>query len=89
VVLVVGSGRARRASCSNFGASTVVLLGSGGRCATGCFRGTAQAPSGLEPCSVRAPYGAREASVYALSIIDRYYIYHSRSASLAASIRSR
>ena len=91
VVLVVGLGKgARGLLLGNYGASTVVLLGlwwtmrarliprrirprSGG---TGAERLATLLRFGL-------PTVPAEASVYALSIVDRYYIYHARSASLA------
>jgi len=84
VVLVVGLGDgARGLLLGNYGASTVVLLvlwwtmrhrlaprGAGGRQYAALLR------FGL-------PTVPAEASVYALSIVDRYYIYHDRSQALA------
>jgi O-antigen/teichoic acid export membrane protein len=84
VVLVVGLGQgARGLLLGNYGASTVVLvalwwtmraqlLGTGG----GAEGWRALLRFGL-------PTVPAEASVYALSIVDRYYIYHDRSPRLA------
>jgi O-antigen/teichoic acid export membrane protein len=84
LVLVVGLGDgARGLLLGNYGASTVVLLAlwwtMRGRLRPG--RGRAE-PLGLL-MRFGLPTVPAEASVYALSIIDRYYIYHSRSPALA------
>jgi len=90
VVLVVGLGKgAQGLLLGNYGASTVVLLGLWWTMRHRLLPRHGAGASGLEPCFGSGSYGARRGLVYALSIIDRYYIYHSRSASLAASIRSR
>ena len=91
LVLVVGLGKgARGLLLGNYGASTVVLLGLWWtlrhqllpRHGVGAERLGTLLRFGL-------PTVPAEASVYALSIIDRYYIYHSRSPSLAGLYRSR
>jgi O-antigen/teichoic acid export membrane protein len=85
VVLVVGLGQgARGLLLGNYGVSTLVLVGLwwtmrerllGGRLAR------------AEPWGTLLRFGLptvpAEASVYALSIVDRYYIYHDRSPALA------
>jgi O-antigen/teichoic acid export membrane protein len=87
VVLVVGLGEgARGLLLGNYGASTVVLLAlwfkmrhrlrPGGRAGKHTQRMAALLRFGL-------PTVPAEASVYALSIVDRYYIYHHRSPALA------
>jgi O-antigen/teichoic acid export membrane protein len=84
VVLVVALGQgANGLLLGNYGASTVVLLG-----LWWTMRGrllTARHPG--EPAGLLLRFGLptvpAEASVYALSLIDRFYIYHDRSPSLA------
>lgn len=87
VVLVVGLGDgARGLLLGNYGASTAVLLvlwfklrhrlWSGGRARIQTERMAVLLRFGL-------PTVPAEASVYALSIVDRYYIFHDRSQSLA------
>ncbi|MGH2927069.1 MAG: lipopolysaccharide biosynthesis protein, partial [Solirubrobacteraceae bacterium] len=84
LVLVVGLGDgARGLLLGNYGASTVVLLALWWR-----LRGRLRPrPARVEPFGVLLRFGLptvpAEASVYALSIIDRYYIFHDRSHSLA------
>ncbi len=84
VVLVVGLGDgARGLLLGNYGASTVVLL-----VLWWTMRRRLRPRGGAtEPLATLMRFGLptvpAEASVYALSIIDRYYIYHERSASLA------
>jgi O-antigen/teichoic acid export membrane protein len=82
LVVVLGDG-ARGLLLGNYGASTLVLLAlwwtMRGRLLGG--------HSGAETHGVLLRFGLptvpAEASVYALSIIDRYYIYHHRSPALA------
>ena len=88
LVLVVGLGKgARGLLLGNYGASTLVLLG-----LWWTLRGQlglrGRPPiSGAHRLSTLLRFGLptvpAEASVYALSIIDRYYIYHDRSHALA------
>jgi O-antigen/teichoic acid export membrane protein len=84
VVLVVGlHDGARGLLLGNYGASTVVLFGLWWRMRRRLLRRTAWA----EPLPTLLRFGLptvpAEASVYALSLVDRYYIYHARSPSLA------
>jgi O-antigen/teichoic acid export membrane protein len=84
LALVVGLGlRARGLLLGNYGASTVVLLGLWW---TMRARLLTRHP-GVEPAGVLLRFGLptvpAEASVYALSIIDRYYIFHHRSPGMA------
>ncbi len=83
VLVVVLKDGARGYLLGNYGATTVVLLG-----LWWTMRGR------LAPAHVRAepmrtlmrfglPTVPAEVSVYALSVVDRYYIYHERSPSLA------
>ncbi len=82
LVVVLGDG-ARGLLLGNYGASTVVLLGLWW---TMRDRLRTRHPS-AEAHGVLLRFGLptvpAEASVYALSIIDRYYIFHHRSAALA------
>jgi O-antigen/teichoic acid export membrane protein len=82
LVVVLGKG-ARGLLLGNYGASTLVLLGlwwtMRGRLLT--RRRTAEAHGVLLRFGL--PTVPAEASVYALSIIDRYYIFHHRSPALA------
>jgi O-antigen/teichoic acid export membrane protein len=85
LVLVVGLGKgARGLLLGNYGASTVVLLGLWW---TMRHRLLPRHGVGAERLRTLLRFGLptvpAEASVYALSIVDRYYIYHSRSAALA------
>jgi O-antigen/teichoic acid export membrane protein len=89
VVLVVGLGKgARGLLLANYGATTLVLLGlwwtMRGRLV---HRGRPGRGPRTERLSILLRFGLptvpAEASVYALSIIDRYYIYHDRSRALA------
>jgi O-antigen/teichoic acid export membrane protein len=86
VVLVVGLGLgARGLLLGNYGASTLVLFG-----LWFSMRGRLLGPR-AHPLGQRLPVLLRfglptvpaEASVYALNIVDRYYIYHDRSPALA------
>ncbi len=85
VILVVGLGDgARGLLLGNYGASTLVLV---------ALWWTLRARLLGPPAARAEPWGAllrfglptvpAEASVYALSIVDRYYIYHDRSPTLA------
>ncbi len=84
LALVVGLGEgARGLLLGNYGASTVVLLGLWWTMRDRLLTNH----QGVEPTGVLLRFGLptvpAEASVYALSIIDRYYIYHHRSPGLA------
>ncbi|MGA9857214.1 MAG: lipopolysaccharide biosynthesis protein [Solirubrobacteraceae bacterium] len=84
VVLVVALGDgARGLLLANYGASTIVLLGVW----YSMRRRLAPRPGRAEPLAVLLRFGLptvpAEASVYALSIVDRYYIFHHRSPALA------
>src|SRR5450755_391378 len=84
VVLVVGLGDgARGLLLGNYGASTVVLLALWWtmRHRLAIRRAPAQRMAALLRFGL--PTVPAEASVYAISIIDRYYIYHDRSQALA------
>ncbi len=84
LVLVVGLGDgARGLLLGNYGASTVVLFA-----LWWSMRARLRPrPGSAQPLSTLMRFGLptvpAEVSVYALSIIDRYYIYHERSPSLA------
>ena len=84
VVLVVGLGQgARGLLLANYGASTIVLAG-----LWWTMRGRlVGARGGGERLALLLRFGLptvpAEASVYALSIVDRFYIYHGRSPQLA------
>jgi O-antigen/teichoic acid export membrane protein len=84
LTLVVGLGDgARGLLLGNYGATTVVLLGLWWTMRSRVLT----RPERAEPTGVLLRFGLptvpAEASVYALSIIDRYYIYHHRSPALA------
>ncbi len=84
LVLVVGLGEgAKGLLLGNYGASTVVLFGLWWTLRGRLLR--RQRGGERLPLLLRfgLPTVPAEASVYALSIVDRYYIYHSRSPSLA------
>jgi O-antigen/teichoic acid export membrane protein len=89
VVLVVALGQgARGLLLGNYGASTLVLFGlwwTMRRRLAPRRRTTAGRPAQRLPTLLRfgLPTVPAEASVYALSIVDRYYIYHGRSQALA------
>ena len=91
VVLVVGFKQgARGLLIGNYGASTVVLLGAVVDDAPPA--GAARAPAASDlPTLLRfgLPTVPAEASVYALSIVDRYYIYHDRSPRLRGPVLDR
>ncbi len=82
LVVVLGDGP-RGLLLGNYGASTVVLIGLwwAMRHRLVISRGQAEQFSTLLRFGL--PTVPAEASVYALSIVDRYYIYHDRSPSLA------
>ncbi|MHB1833378.1 MAG: lipopolysaccharide biosynthesis protein [Solirubrobacteraceae bacterium] len=84
LVLVVGLGDgARGLLLGNYGATTVVLVGLW----IALRRRLAPQPARAESMRTLMRFGLptvpAEASVYALSIVDRYYIFHDRSPSLA------
>jgi O-antigen/teichoic acid export membrane protein len=84
VVLVVGLGDgARGLLLANYGASAVVLLGLWWTTRARLLPRRAR----VQPLELLMRFGLptvpAEASVYALSIVDRYYIYHDRSHALA------
>ncbi|MEA2211561.1 MAG: hypothetical protein QOF83_1509 [Solirubrobacteraceae bacterium] len=84
VVLVVGLGDgARGLLLANYGASTVVLLGLWWtlRHRLGVRRGRAERMGALLRFGL--PTVPAEASVYALSLVDRFYVYHNRGPALA------
>ena len=84
VVLVVGLGDgARGLLAANYGASTVVLVGLWWtlRDRWRVRRGRAERMGVLLRFGL--PTVPAEASVYALSIVDRFYVYHDRSQALA------
>jgi O-antigen/teichoic acid export membrane protein len=89
VVLVVGLGDgARGLLLGNYGATTVVLLGLWWTMRHRLVRRrSTRGDDGTQRLSVLLRFGLptvpAEASVYALSIIDRYYVYHDRSHALA------
>jgi O-antigen/teichoic acid export membrane protein len=85
VVLVVGLGQgARGLLLGNYGASTVVLVALWWTMRARLFGARVARP---EPWGTLLRFGLptvpAEVSVYALSIVDRYYIYHDRSPALA------
>jgi len=97
LVLVVGLGKgARGLLLGNYGASTLVLFGlwwtmrarlMPGRVSTGGAGRVSTGGAAAEPLARLLRFGLptvpAEASVYALSIVDRYYVYHDRSPALA------
>ena len=90
LVLVVGLGKGPRGLLlGNYGASTLVLFGLWWtmRARLRPRRVVSRRPGGAERLAVLLRFGLptvpAEASVYALSIVDRYYLYHARSPTLA------
>jgi O-antigen/teichoic acid export membrane protein len=85
VVLVVGLGKgARGLLLGNYGASTVVLVALWWTMRDRLLAGRLRRPEGWAALlRFGLPTVPAEASVYALSIVDRYYIYHHRSPALA------
>jgi O-antigen/teichoic acid export membrane protein len=84
VVLVVGlDDGARGLLLGNYGASTVVLVGLWWRMRRRLWPHHARVEPMAELLRFGLPTVPAEASVYALSIVDRYYIYHDRSPTLA------
>src|ERR1019366_2249952 len=84
VVLVVGLGDgARGLLLGNYGASTVVLLALWWTMRNRLRIRGARAERMAVLLRFGLPTVPAEASVYALSIVDRYYIYHDRSQALA------
>ncbi len=84
VVLVVGlHDGARGLLLGNYGASTVVLLALWFISRRRLMPRRADVESMSELLHFGLPTVPAEASVYALSIFDRYYIYHARSPTLA------
>jgi O-antigen/teichoic acid export membrane protein len=82
LVVVLGDG-ARGLLLGNYAASTVVLLGLWWTMRDRLLGGHLGAETHGVLLRFGLPTVPAEASVYALSIIDRYYIYHHRSAALA------
>ena len=92
VVLVVGLGKGVRGLLlGNYGATTLILLWLWWTMRARLFprRGTVvrRGGAGAERLAVLLRFGLptvpAEASVYALSIVDRYYLYHARSPTIA------
>jgi O-antigen/teichoic acid export membrane protein len=84
VVLVAGlHGGARGLLLGNYGASTVVLLALWYKLRHRLAPRRARVEPLAELLRFGLPTVPAEASVYALSIVDRYYIYHDRSPALA------
>ena len=84
VVLVVGFGKgARGLLLGNYGASTIVLLALWWRMRFRLLGGGTRAQGLRELLRFGLPTVPAEASVYALSIVDRYYIFHHQSRALA------
>ncbi|HWD75345.1 MAG TPA: lipopolysaccharide biosynthesis protein [Solirubrobacteraceae bacterium] len=84
VILVVGLGDgARGLLLGNYGASTVVLIVLWFRLRHRLRPRRAQAAQMAVLLRFGLPTVPAEASVYALSIVDRYYIFHHRSPALA------
>jgi O-antigen/teichoic acid export membrane protein len=84
VILVVGLGDgARGLLLGNYGASTVVLVVLWFRMRHRLRPRRAQAAQMAVLLRFGLPTVPAEASVYALSIVDRYYIFHHRSPALA------
>jgi O-antigen/teichoic acid export membrane protein len=84
VVLVVVEGDGPRGLLlANYGASTVVLLALWWTMRSRLLRRGAAAPRMAMLLRFGLPTVPAEASVYALSIVDRYYIYHDRGQALA------
>jgi O-antigen/teichoic acid export membrane protein len=82
LVVVLGKG-ARGLLLGNYGASTVVLLGLWWTMRHRLLVGHRGAEAHGVLLRFGLPTVPAEASVYALSIIDRYYIFHHRSPTLA------
>jgi O-antigen/teichoic acid export membrane protein len=82
LVVVLGDG-ARGLLLGNYGASTVVLIGLWWTMRHRLLGRRASAETHGVLLRFGLPTVPAEASVYALSIIDRYYIFHHRSAALA------
>jgi O-antigen/teichoic acid export membrane protein len=84
IVLVVIAGDGPRGLLlANYGASTIVLLTLWWTSRGRLLRRGAGAPRMAMLLRFGLPTVPAEASVYALSIIDRYYIYHNRGQALA------
>ena len=84
VVLVVGLGDgARGLLLGNYGATTVVLVALWVVLRPRLTRRTTRGESMRTLMRFGLPTVPAEASVYALSIVDRYYIFHDRSPALA------
>jgi O-antigen/teichoic acid export membrane protein len=82
LVVVLGDGP-RGLLLGNYGASTVVLIALWWTMRHRLLVGRAQAERFSTLLRFGLPTVPAEASVYALSIVDRYYIYHVRSPTLA------
>ena len=90
-MLVVGAGDgARGLLLANYGASTLVLLGLWWTLRHRLRARRARAGERLGALlRFGLPTVPAEASVYALSIVDRYYVYHDRSPALAGALLDR
>jgi O-antigen/teichoic acid export membrane protein len=86
LVVVLGDG-ARGLLLGNYGASTAVLVALWWTMRARLRPRQRVGPAAAEPLGVLMRFGLptvpAEVSVYALSIVDRYYIYHERSPALA------
>ncbi len=86
LVVVLGKG-ARGLLLGNYAASTVVLLALWFKMRHRLLGARRRAPAHAEPMGALLRFGLptvpAEASVYALSIVDRYYIFHHRSPAMA------
>jgi O-antigen/teichoic acid export membrane protein len=87
VLVVIAGDGARGLLLGNYAASTVVLFALWFKLRDRLLGGRGPAPAHAEEMGVLLRFGLptvpAEASVYALSIVDRYYIFHHRSPALA------
>ena len=87
VLVVIAGDGARGLLLGNYAASTVVLFALWFKLRGRLLKGRGPAPARAEEMGVLLRFGLptvpAEASVYALSIVDRYYIFHDRSQALA------
>ena len=82
LVVVLGHGGARACCSATTAPRRSSCSGCGGRCATACSAASRRRAPSRTGVLLRfgLPTVPAEASVYALSIVDRYYIFHHRSA---------